>query len=423
MQRCTLLLLSLLAYNISFCQITQPVQPASGPGGSNYTYGGVTQYDYGTLKNGDGFWLYEPSSPIPDSANVIVFCHGLNETNPMYYGAFITHLVRKGNIVIYPRYQKNEFSGATTFTDSCAKGIQRALDTLQLPGHVKPRLYNYFVLGHSVGGILTANIAAKYSYYNLPKPLTAFSIEPGATFFESQLMLSDYSIFSTDIKYLVAIGNDDAIVGTTVGTQLYNQTTSVPTSHKNLVKLYADNYGTPAITASHTEPIGYDSAYNNGETNTFIQLSAGVIDAVDFYCYWKLQDALMDCALNNQNCDVAFGDTPQQRYMGQWSDGTPVRELEITPSANTGISTVLSSTRISISPNPSNTNWQLCIDNYNSNLNFQCNLYDVAGRLLRSQNITSGTTTIKNTIGSGIYFYQIKNNNEETIATGKLIAQ
>src|SRR3954468_6440803 len=129
--------------SLSLRSQTQPTQPASGPGGSDYTFGGVTQYDYGTNRTGGSFWLYEPNTPTPDSANVIVFIHGLGETNPKLYGAFIKHLVRKGNIVIYPRYQTDLNSNSATFNDSCAKGIQRALDTLQQAGHVKPRLENY----------------------------------------------------------------------------------------------------------------------------------------------------------------------------------------------------------------------------------------------------------------------------------------
>ncbi len=186
-----LLFLALLHFFFSqnsFSQ-SQPTQPTSGPGGSDYTHGGVTIYDYGTNGSGGDFWLYEPNNPTPDSANVVVFVHGLGETNPKLYGAFIKHLVRKGNIVIYPRYQKDLNTSNTTFNDSCAYGILRALDTIQQTGHVKGRVQNFFILGHSVGGILTANMTMLYQHYGLPKPLTAFSMQPGAAGFLSP----DYS--------------------------------------------------------------------------------------------------------------------------------------------------------------------------------------------------------------------------------------
>ena len=37
--------------------------------------------------------------------------------------------------------------------------------------------------------------------------------------------------------------------------------------------------------------------------------------------------ALTDAAFHGRNREYALGNTPQQRYMGAWSDGRPVREL------------------------------------------------------------------------------------------------
>jgi alpha-beta hydrolase superfamily lysophospholipase len=152
------LLFACFCFILGNAQPTQPLQPTTGPGSNNFTNAGVTEYDYGTNAAASSFWLFEPNGPVPDSANVIVFIHGWGETNLKFYGAFITRLVRAGNIVICPRYQVTADASYSTYTDSCARGIQKALDTLQLPGHVKPRLYHYFVLGHSMGGVLTANI-------------------------------------------------------------------------------------------------------------------------------------------------------------------------------------------------------------------------------------------------------------------------
>ena len=57
----------------------------------------------------------------------------------------------------------------------------------------------------------------------------------------------------------------------------------------------------------------------------------GGIDAYDWYGTWKLADALIDCRYANHDCDAAFGDTQAQRSLGTWSDGVPVRALEIGP--------------------------------------------------------------------------------------------
>jgi hypothetical protein len=51
---------------------------------------------------------------------------------------------------------------------------------------------------------------------------------------------------------------------------------------------------------------------------------------LDYYGVWKLFDALCDAAFFGKNREFALGDTPQQRFMGKWSDGVPVKELVVT---------------------------------------------------------------------------------------------
>jgi len=409
-------------YTNSFSQ-SQPTQPTSGPGGSDYPFGGVTQYDYGTNRNGEDFWLYEPNTPTPDSANVVVFIHGLGETNPKLYGAFIKHLVRKGNIVIYPRYQRTlDFTTQIAeFNDSCAKGIKKALDTIQQPGHVKGRIENYFILGHSVGGVLTADMSMLYAQYGLPKPRAAFSMQPGA----ANYLMSSYYLFPSDVPYLILVSQDDAVVGTAPGTTIYNQSVNAPTSHKNLVHTYQDNHGSPAVTATHFDPLAGDAAFDNGETNLFILASGnGPVDAFDWYGTWKLQDALMDCALHNQNCEYAFGDTPEQHGMGSWSDGTPVRILEITPSASTGVNDLKSGVEVKILPNPNNGNFELRILNFELNDKTQFQLFDVSGRKVFESVINNPQSAISVTgIEYGLYFYQLKKSSNQTLKSGKIVVE
>ncbi len=400
-----------------------PTQPTSGPGGSNYLHGGVTQFKYADNGNGEDFWLYEPNNPTPDSANVVVFIHGLGMVNTKYYGAFIKHLVRKGNIVIAPRYQRDLdfFAGINEYNDSCAKGIKKALDTIQQPGHVKGRIQNYFILGHSVGGVLTANMTMLYAQYGLPKPLAAFSMQPGA----ANYLMSSYSSFPADVKYLILVSEDDAVVGTAPGNTIFNQTILVPTSHKNLVHSYADSHGSPAITASHGDPGALDNAFDNGESNLFITIAGGApVDAYDWYCTWKLQDALMDCALYNQNCEYAFGDTPEQHGMGNWSDGTPVRILEITPAATTSVNDVKKEAEVSVYPNPATESLHFTVSGLQLNTKLQLQVFDELGRIVTEQTLDIENYKLKiENFEPGIYFYQLKNSSNEILKTGKVVVE
>ena len=54
------------------------------------------------------------------------------------------------------------------------------------------------------------------------------------------------------------------------------------------------------------------------------------VDAMDYYCTWKLIDALTDYAFYGINEGYCLGNTSEQRNMRHWSDGTPVKELVVT---------------------------------------------------------------------------------------------
>jgi len=43
-----------------------------------------------------------------------------------------------------------------------------------------------------------------------------------------------------------------------------------------------------------------------------------------------LFDGLSDAAFFGKNREYALGNTAQQRFMGKWSDGVPVKELVVT---------------------------------------------------------------------------------------------
>ena len=62
------------------------------------------------------------------------------------------------------------------------------------------------------------------------------------------------------------------------------------------------------------------------------QLLGADVNALDYYGFWKLFDGLTDAAFYGKNREYAFGNTSQQRYMGKWSDGEAIVELEITKS-------------------------------------------------------------------------------------------
>lgn len=384
-------------------------QPTSGPGGSDYTHASVTTTNQTSLLTADGYWIFEPASPTPDSADVVIFNHGWGVYNPGPYGAWIEHLVRKGNIVIFPKYEQNDGFFASTYTPNAATGIINAFTELNgSPYHVKPRMNHIAMFGHSFGGVVTANLAKEYTSYGIP-PFQCFMLcEAGPA--TSTGHLSNYNNFDPSYNALIIVGNDDIIVGDTFGNLVFSQA-GIPTSHFNFVRQFADQ--PPIIEATHNEPLAANSNYDGGTIGTIITggYAASKIDAVDYYCYWKLGDALMSCTFYGTNCNYAFGDTHEQRYMGTWDTGSPVTELQILPSA-TFINEIQNSST-SIYPNP--TQGQIRISTDEKIINIMC--YDLLGKLIKSKQYSS--TFDVSSLPSGTYILSILTENQQI--TEKLI--
>lgn len=397
------LLILLISYGQIFGQ-NQPLQPNTGPGGNTYYHSSVIKHDFSPSFTSDGYWMYEPASPKPDSANVVVFNHGYGVYNPGPYGAWIEHLVKKGNIVIFPRYQFNiTVPLPSAFTNNAAKAIKDALIELKSnQNYAQPKSENLILIGHSYGGVISSNLAVEYINYGIPKPKALMLCMPGTSVYTLG-RINSYSTMDSGIHVLSIIGEDDVIVGDTFGIEIYNTTTNIPTSHKNLVKLKSDNYGSPNINAWHNVSLASDRAYDGGTIGTVITGAyvEARTNAVDFYCFWKLADALIDCSVNRVNCNYAFGDTPNQRNMGNWSDNTPVTKLTILPQSTVSIEEQEQYGKISAYPNPTSKQINLVGVNFNNNTSYQ--LVNPSGNLIIT-NRENNKIVLPENIENGLYY-------------------
>lgn len=343
-------------FSLAIFSQSQPQQPLSGPGSARYIHGGVNFYNFSPAFDDDGYWLFEPTNPKPDSADVIVFNHGYGVYNPGPYGKWIEHLVRQGYIVIFTRYQYSESATLPSqVTDNAVTGIKDALIELTSDtNYVQPRTQHLALIGHSYGGVISANLATQYNLKGIPKPSAMLLCAPGTGGLNTG-RLSSYTHMDTSIKVLSVVAEDDGVVGDTFGREIFN-TTNIPKSHLNLVIQKRHLRGIDPILAGHNECLAADATYDGGTIGTVISggYVEGATDAVNYYCYWKLADALLDCAFKDTNCDIAFGDTPAQRYMGLWSDNVPAIELDIYPKNPASITHENRMSDIQIYPNPSN---------------------------------------------------------------------
>jgi len=315
----------------AFAQQGKPEQAEQGPGGwGDYKHESIEIIGE-FAEEADGYWMYLPALPVPDSADVVIFMHGFGSHNPVAYGAWIRHLVNRGNIVIFPRFQKKLLIPLPTkqYVPNSVKGIKDALSYLEEQHTIKPRLENLIYVGHSYGAKIAAYFAVKYAEHGLPKPKALYSVQP-ASIQHKGAKLEDYSEMDEDIKVLNIVGQKDRIAGDNLALLIHN---TAGARHKNLILSTLDeNRKKPKLDVTHVAPCAMDLEFEAFKRKNYIMKFIYIFsktDVIDYYCYWKLLDALMDCSFYGENCEYAFGNTEQQTFMGLWSDGNPVEPMRV----------------------------------------------------------------------------------------------
>jgi len=320
-----------------------PRQPDKGPGGADYKHEKVAHSKHG--KGVHEYHLYEPAEPKPKTAPVIVFNHGYAAVKPMAYSAWIEHLVKRGHIVIYPRYQAGLYTSRKELTPNAITAVKAALKELQNGERVTPDLEKFAIVGHSAGGIISAAMAASAKEEGLPAPKAIMCIQPGIS---PWFPLGDLKQIPKDALLLTLAGDSDHITGRADAERIIKLTTQIPARNKNFILLRSDTHGKPNLRAGHLAPIAVSPAdaaalkalkfqlrnllkrVNEDNVDNERDLDDPLMtDALDYYGCWKLFDGLCDAAFHNRHREYALGDTPQQRFMGKWSDGKAVRELEV----------------------------------------------------------------------------------------------
>ena len=310
--------------------INQPPQPERGPGGSDYFYDGVRVSSGGT--GADAWYVFEPVDPRPKKAPLAVVMHGYSE----YAGydqmhAFIRHTVRKGSIVIYPRWQTAIATPCPGPIDiepciaSAVNGIRGALSYLRSSSkRVQPQQRKTSYFGFSFGAIITANLANRYRSLGLPKPRAIFLDDPhdGGLTGPGEPALDD-SLSGIPPKTKVQCHSSADGVISEPGKEgsscnaVFPLLGQIPSKNKDLVLAHADDHGDPDLDAGH----GVCTA------------RPGTADAYDWNFCWKVWDALRSCAIAQTDCRYALGDTRRHRSNGSWSDGAAVALLTIQDAA------------------------------------------------------------------------------------------
>ena len=313
--------------------VRQPPQPKHGPGSSDYAHAGWRVSSGGT--GADAWYAFEPTRPRPARAPLAVVIHGYYEFSgydQMY--ELIRHTVRKGNVVIYPRWQTDIAAPCPGPFDiepcmtSAVRGIRGAFSYLRARprARVQPQLRRTSWFGFSFGGVITANLANRYRRLHLPKPRAIFLDDPHDGGF-AQLGFDEPAVDDSlagiprTVKLQCHSGADGVISEPSKRdascNAIFPKLRHIPTRNKDLVLTHTDTHGRPLLSSEH----GVCTARRGGA------------NAYDWNFCWKVWDALRSCAYAGADCRYALGNTGAHRSMGRWSDGLPVRPLKIQDAA------------------------------------------------------------------------------------------
>ena len=304
-----------------------PEQPTSGPGGSAYAHARVTKTMFGEGEL--AYWLFEPADPAPTSAPMVLFLHGWRGTDPDGYGGWIEHLVRRGNIVIYPVFEKSRSDTTDQILAAALRGSRDAVERVRQGGRAD--LARFAIVGHSLGGGLTAQIAARAQEAGLPAPKAIMPTQPG---WQGGAKYPTEALprIPASVLMLVVVGSQDQFGSSRQDRAIWEGTPQIPADNKRYITVQGDDHGSPPLVADHSSPLAYREDYGAGHSARqqrrieFLRSLTGMrenrANALNYWGYWRLFDALTEAAWSGKKIDAALA---AARYTAKWSDGTPLK--------------------------------------------------------------------------------------------------
>ena len=267
------------------------------------------------------YWLFEPAEPTPTTAPVAVFLHGWYAYNPAAYGAWIEHLVRSGQTVIFPRYQADRLTPPADFLANALAAAGDAFDVLETsPVHIRPDRRKFALIGHSAGGNLAAQMAAVAADNGLPIPRAIVAVMPGEVVPSREPSLA--RIPATTLLLVVAAG-DDRIVGDLRAREIFAGATAIPASRKKYVLYRTDLHG--GLVADHFAATAASRDLNDGEGYLLgLQFVRARVDAFDHGGFWRMADITIQAGFQGRTLDEATDHGMLFRHLGYWSDGRAV---------------------------------------------------------------------------------------------------
>jgi acetyl esterase/lipase len=338
---------------------TPPAQPKSGPGGADYLGAQVVKRAIGQASAASYvFHLADaPAAPRP----VVVFMHAWGQPNPQAYGGWIEHLARKGNLVVFPKYQEVNRIRPADASKRAAALVKGAFAALADDAQARPDAEKVALVGHLAGAAVAVNLAATAKGEGLPVPKLVFALMPGGIASDPKsrgVLLADLKEIDPSTLIVTMIGDKEASASDRASKRILREAENVPANRKLFVRTLSDDHSFPSLSATLFSPGSSKPAYDaasikippdpprdptaprerstwrwtadmalTGEQTVLANhLIASATDTLDYMAYWKSLDMAMDAAFAGKDA-TALVDNPAFVEMGRWSDGWPVKRL------------------------------------------------------------------------------------------------
>jgi poly(3-hydroxybutyrate) depolymerase len=153
-------------------------------------------------KGASGVWLYRPAGKPKD---LVVFLHGQGgpgEAKPDNHRPWINHLVSRGSIVVYPRYEMDYEPDAMPFIVDGLHTADKRVDLDELP---------VLVIGYSRGGGLAVEYGAVAGQEDVPVPEAVMAVFPAR--FGNAKQQVDLAPLPHTTELMFLVGDQDEVVG------------------------------------------------------------------------------------------------------------------------------------------------------------------------------------------------------------------
>ncbi|MCO6176357.1 T9SS type A sorting domain-containing protein [Flavobacterium sp. NRK F10] len=398
----------LLLLNVSFihAQYSDPnfPKPSAGYGSDgNHTVGVISFTNpYFTSKDIEIYHPSDISTPVP----TIFYSHAYGGNNSANISGVLNFIAQKGYAVVYVPYQTTGVTNNDRYDNllhgftKAARDYSSVIDTTKVG-----------FLGHSFGGGASFTLA-KHCFDTYNWGSAGRFIYALAQWYTLNLSPADLSSFPIDTKLVTEVFDDDITNDHRMAIDIFNNI-NIPLSEKDF------------ILAKSCTVSGYNYIADHSVPNT-----SAAFDALDYYAYYRLLDALCDYTFNGNLAgkDVALGNGstnqvtmptgmldlieyenppviyPENNYTFPCSNSTNPREsfcgLLSTEDFN-------NKKQLSIFPNPAHNN--LYIRN-KSEILCKVSIHDMTGNIVLETESDDKLIAIKiQNLDRGVYFVKVNN--------------